>query len=733
MSIERLGSIWPEWSVIEKIGEGSFGKVYRVMREEHGFTDYAAVKVITIPQNPAELNSLEADGYDESSARSYFEGIVTDFVSEIKLMVSMKGTANIVSVEDYKVVEKSGEIGWDIYIRMELLTSFIDYSTGKKLSQDEIIKLGQDICSALELCSWKKIIHRDIKPENIFVSEFGDFKLGDFGIARELEKTSGSMSAKGTYNYIAPEIPKSKRYDATVDIYSLGLVLYKLLNNNRLPFIDPATEQIMYQDRKDAVDRRLSGERLLIPVDASEEMAHALLKACMYDPSLRFRTATEFKQALESVKNGTYEIVPFAADTLNETGPIFDYNRTVTGRPISGNHQTEAGMGGTFRDVDDLNTFKNDTDEFVTKSKFNKNAIIVACIICVCVILITLIWAQPWNRSVPEDPPEPPPPVISDEHDDGNGEIIEDNDPDNSDTEASSPISQNLTNNIHGNIVNGGLVAIQGEWIYYVNDEDYGTVYTMRIDGSDRRKLSNDLFSGSINILDGKLYYSYDYYEINDGSGINSINFDGSDIHILCNDYDVGYINVIDNYIYYFGRSWDYSDGIFAISIDGTERRKLSDDTARYITVINDWIYYSNENDDWKIYALNIDGSDKQKLNNDHSIYINIIDDWIYYINESDEGRIYVIRADGSERHKVNNDKASSLNVTNNRIYYVNVDDGYKIYSMNPDGSDRRKLNDDMSSNINIIGDWIFYKNLSVMYTMRIDGSDRRPLTEWMS
>ena len=310
MNTEQLRTIWPEWNVVEQIGKGSFGEVYKVMREGHGFTDYAAVKVITIPQNASELNSLRADGHDEISARSYFEGIVTDFVNEIKLMVSMKGAANIVSVEDYKVVEKTGEIGWDIYIRMELLTSFIDYSTGKKLSQDEVIKLGQDICSALELCSRSKIIHGDIKPENIFVSSLGEFKLGDIGISRVLEKNIPT-AMKGVFNYRAPEVVKGEAYDATIDVYSLGLVLYKLLNNNRLPFIAPHTEQIMYQDRKDAVYRRLNGEQLPAPIDANPELGHVIMKACMYNPSLRFRSATEFKQALELIKNGKYEILPF--------------------------------------------------------------------------------------------------------------------------------------------------------------------------------------------------------------------------------------------------------------------------------------------------------------------------------------------------------------------------------------------------------------------------------------
>jgi serine/threonine protein kinase/GMP synthase-like glutamine amidotransferase len=298
MGIEQLHAVWPEWKVTEQIGQGAFGKVYKVVREEYGVTSYAAVKVISIPQNEAEVNALRADGYDETASRTYLESVITDFVGEIKLMLSMKGTANIVGVEDYKVVKKTGQIGWDIFIRMELLTSFTNYAAGKTLTEAEVVKLGVDICSALELCAQKNIIHRDIKPENIFISPFGDFKVGDFGIARELEKTGGAMSSKGTYSYAAPEVVSSKPYGAAADIYSLGLVLYKLLNNNRLPFIDPNSQQILYQDRTNAVNRRLSGEPLPAPAGASRQLAQVILQACAFDPAMRFKTATAFKAAL---------------------------------------------------------------------------------------------------------------------------------------------------------------------------------------------------------------------------------------------------------------------------------------------------------------------------------------------------------------------------------------------------------------------------------------------------
>lgn len=131
------------------------------------------------------------------------------------------------------------------------------------LSEDDVIRLGIDLCKALEYCQCQNIIHRDIKPENIFVSRFGEFKLGDFGIARELERTMSGLSKKGTYSYMAPEMYKGEAYDSRVDIYSLGIVLYKLRNHNRLPFISLEKQLITYRDKENALNKRMAGRNSL--------------------------------------------------------------------------------------------------------------------------------------------------------------------------------------------------------------------------------------------------------------------------------------------------------------------------------------------------------------------------------------------------------------------------------------------------------------------------------------
>ncbi|MCD8157266.1 MAG: serine/threonine protein kinase [Clostridiales bacterium] len=298
---ERKESVWPEWQVIRQIGKGSYGKVYGAVRNDYQVESKAAIKVISIPQDETELDSLRSEGLNPDATRTYLREVVNDFVKEIQMMETLKGVQNIVSVEDYRVVEKTDAVGWDIYIRMELLTPLYTYLAGKEIDEAEVVQLGCDICTALEICAKRNIIHRDIKPENIFVNDFGYFKLGDFGIARKLEHMTAGLSQKGTASYMAPEVEKGMSYDATVDLYSLGLVLYRLMNKNRLPFLDTKKQILSPNDRMMSIRRRLDGEPLPPPCDASPLMASAILCACAPDPKKRFATAAAMKNALQSV------------------------------------------------------------------------------------------------------------------------------------------------------------------------------------------------------------------------------------------------------------------------------------------------------------------------------------------------------------------------------------------------------------------------------------------------
>ena len=292
--------IFGSWYLGRLLGKGSFGKVFEITREEFGTTYRSALKIITVPQDDDDVKSRMSEGTDLASVSEYYEGILREIINENEIMAQLKGNSNIVSYEDHQIIPHDDGIGYDILIRMELLTPLLDRMVERRLNEEEVVKLGVDMCKALETCHKKNIIHRDIKPQNIFISDNGDFKLGDFGIARTMEKTTGGMSKKGTYKYMAPEVFRGEHYGATVDIYSLGIVLYSLLNGNRGPFLPPPPARVTPNDEEAARMRRFRGEPFPAPRDASPMLAYIIQKASAAYPGMRYQTAEEMRRDLES-------------------------------------------------------------------------------------------------------------------------------------------------------------------------------------------------------------------------------------------------------------------------------------------------------------------------------------------------------------------------------------------------------------------------------------------------
>ena len=287
-----------KWYITKELGSGSFGKVFEVERKDFGNMK-SAMKIISVPSTESEIHSFRSENYDmdDKSVTSYFYGFVEEFIKEFQIMSQLKGHSNIVNYEDHDVKKKEDGIGWDIFIRMELLKPMNDYFKEHMPTQSDVIKLGIDMCKALEVCQKHNIIHRDIKPSNIFVSDNGDFKLGDFGVARTLEKTSSGLSKKGTYTYMAPEVFKGESYGASVDTYSLAIVMYKLLNNNLEPFRKDRT----YSDSETALARRMKGEKMPAPQNADAGIAKVILKACSYNPADRYSDPAQMRNALEKI------------------------------------------------------------------------------------------------------------------------------------------------------------------------------------------------------------------------------------------------------------------------------------------------------------------------------------------------------------------------------------------------------------------------------------------------
>ena len=285
------------------LGRGGFGTVYEIeKRDLNEATMRSALKVISIPHNPDEIQDLEC--YDKDYLREILADQVRDAVYEIKNQIKMQGNANIVRIEDYCAKKKGeDEIGFDLYIRMELLHPI---ASGRKIKSefetDEVIKLGIDICNALEECHSKNILHRDVKPQNILKGERGKYKLGDFGISRVQQNTTGVRTGTNSPEYAAPEaITFADTQDKRSDLYSLGLVMYHLLNKNTHPFlpIPPAIPTKMQFN--EAYGKRIQGIEFPVIEDIEDELNSILRKACSYKKENRFESAREFREALEHV------------------------------------------------------------------------------------------------------------------------------------------------------------------------------------------------------------------------------------------------------------------------------------------------------------------------------------------------------------------------------------------------------------------------------------------------
>ena len=300
---KRYEPFFGEWRIKRFIGAGSYGRVFEIERRDEFDTVYTgALKAVTIPSSQGELDEILADGMDMNGASTYFRDYVKELNREIALMSKLKGHSNIVSYEDHKMFPHEDGVGWDILIRMELLTPITSYlKQNHTFTRREVIQLGMDLCRALEICQRYNIIHRDIKPANIFISETEDFKLGDFGVARIASASTGASTRAGTVNYMAPEVFRGEKYTSNVDIYSLGLVMYQLLNNNRMPLYPPYPQPITPSSRERAQAQRLSGAALPPPANAEGRLAEIVLKACAPDPAQRYDSPTVMRQALEAI------------------------------------------------------------------------------------------------------------------------------------------------------------------------------------------------------------------------------------------------------------------------------------------------------------------------------------------------------------------------------------------------------------------------------------------------
>lgn len=255
------------------------------------------MKVLHIPPDKYYKENLLEQGMTEETIKEHYRNQVNSILKENTMMENLKGAANIVTIEECKVEQDSTGDGYTIYIKMELLTSMHELLRNYQLGPDDIVKIGMDLCDGLIACEQLNIVHRDIKPANVFLNTFGTYKIGDFGIARQMEHGKTNMTQVGTSMYMAPELYGGIEADKRVDIYSLGIMLYRLANKGCFPFVD--SNSISPETNQEALIKRLSGTPLPFPTEVDKELGRIILKACEKNPEDRYQSALQMKKAFE--------------------------------------------------------------------------------------------------------------------------------------------------------------------------------------------------------------------------------------------------------------------------------------------------------------------------------------------------------------------------------------------------------------------------------------------------
>ncbi|TPF96426.1 hypothetical protein EP30_07815 [Bifidobacterium sp. UTCIF-39] len=224
---------------------------------------------------------------------------------EWRLMQNLRGQSHIVQIWAHATVPwRNGDCsGQDLVILMEYLpqtlADTIEDGHGP-YDENRIIAVGLDLCEGLLQCAtasmrtddeMKHILHRDVKPANIFYDKNGKcYKLGDFGISRLLADGENAPTAVATMPYAAPERLRHQPYDSRADIYSVGIILFRMCNDGALPYAGLSQEKAMI--------RRCTGP-LPEPAHGSAALCEVIARATAVRPEDRYQNVADLRQALQ--------------------------------------------------------------------------------------------------------------------------------------------------------------------------------------------------------------------------------------------------------------------------------------------------------------------------------------------------------------------------------------------------------------------------------------------------
>ncbi len=243
------------------------------------------VKAVSFPPTQEKLEALLLAGAfpDRASALAYFQDQLNSLVEEAELLTRLSQQEGFVGYDCWQAEPMDGDAtGLDLYLLSPYRRTLERFLRRHPMTHLGAVNMGLDLCDALSMCRRQGYLYIDLKPGNIAIGDDQHYSISDLGFVKLSSLEYASLPTRYISAYTAPEIADAySTLNATMDVYALGLVLYQVFNNGKLPF-----------------EGRAPGEALPAPAYADYEMAQIILKACSPDPSARWPDPAQMGQAL---------------------------------------------------------------------------------------------------------------------------------------------------------------------------------------------------------------------------------------------------------------------------------------------------------------------------------------------------------------------------------------------------------------------------------------------------
>ena len=243
------------------------------------------VKIISIPESQVQLDALLLTGAykDPAEAMDYFKDVADGIVAEVEILNTLAKLEGFLPYDGIQIVPmEEGRLGYEVYLLSTYKRSLLRHMQKKPITHLDAVNLGLDLCASLAICRRAGYLYVDLKPSNIFLSREKQYRIGDLGFVKLDSLTYTSLAGKYRSRYSPAEVQDDmKVLNETVDTYAVGMILYQIYNEGKLPAapLEP----------KDPFPH---------PANADYEIGAIIMKALDPDPAKRWGDPMEMGQAL---------------------------------------------------------------------------------------------------------------------------------------------------------------------------------------------------------------------------------------------------------------------------------------------------------------------------------------------------------------------------------------------------------------------------------------------------